>query len=99
MSQKVLDALRAKFGDAVVATESQHGDEVALVKRDKLVAIATWLRDDPAMAFEVPVFVTCIDLLDWRPVKSSTPPASRRWWARSPTPRSPSRGSRAPRSR
>ncbi|MBE7448477.1 MAG: NADH-quinone oxidoreductase subunit C [Kofleriaceae bacterium] len=78
MSQKVLDALRAKFGDAVVATESQHGDEVALVKRDKLVAIATWLRDDPAMAFEVPVFVTCIDLLDWRPVKAPGQPSSTR---------------------
>jgi NADH-quinone oxidoreductase subunit C len=70
MSTKVLDALKAKFGDAIVATESQHGDEVAVVKRDKLKDIATWLRDDKAMAFDVPVFVTAIDLLDWRPVKA-----------------------------
>ncbi len=70
MSQKTLDALKAKFGDAITATESQHGDEVAMVRRDKLKDIATWLRDDPAMAFDTPVFVTCIDLLDWRPVKA-----------------------------
>ncbi len=70
MSQKVLDALKAKFGDAIIATESQHGDEVALVKREKLKDIATWLRDDAAMAFDMPVFCTCIDLLDWRPVKA-----------------------------
>jgi NADH-quinone oxidoreductase subunit C len=70
MSQKVLDALKAKFGDAIVATESQHGDEVAIIKRDKLKDVATWLRDDKAMAFDMPVFVTAIDLLDWRPVKA-----------------------------
>lgn len=67
MAQKVVAAVKAKFGDAIVATESSHGDEVIVVKRDKLVAIATFLRDDPAMAFDVPVFVTAIDLLDWRP--------------------------------
>jgi NADH-quinone oxidoreductase subunit C len=78
MSQKVLDALKTKFGDAVVATESQAGDEVALVKRDKLKDIATWLRDDKAMAFDFPVFVTAIDLLDWRPVKAPGVPQSKR---------------------
>src|SRR5688572_6752039 len=78
MSQKVLDALKAKFGDAVIATESQAGDEVALVKRDKLKDIATWLRDDKAMAFDMPVFVTCIDLLDWRPVKAPGEAQSKR---------------------
>ncbi len=69
MSQKVLDALKAKFGDAIEETSSQHGDEVVFVKRDRLRDLATWLRDDPAMAFDAPVFATCIDLLDWRPVK------------------------------
>jgi NADH-quinone oxidoreductase subunit C len=68
MAQKVLDALVAKFGDAILRTESPHGDEVAHVKRDKLLAIATWLRDDAAMAFDCPVFVTCIDRLDWAPL-------------------------------
>ena len=58
MAQKVVDAVKAKFGDAVVATSSEHGDEVITVKRDKLLAIAAFLKDDPAMSFEVPVFVT-----------------------------------------
>jgi NADH-quinone oxidoreductase subunit C len=68
MAQKVLDALAAKFGDALVRTESDHGDEVAVIKRDKLLAVATWLRDDAAMAFDSPVFVTCIDRIDWAPL-------------------------------
>jgi NADH-quinone oxidoreductase subunit C len=68
MSKKVLDALTAKHGAAIEKTESAHGDEVAWIKRDQLVAVATWLRDDAKMAFDSPVFVTCIDRLDWRPL-------------------------------
>ena len=68
MSQQVLDALQASHASAIERTETQHGDDIAWVARDKLVAVATWLKDDPAMLFDAPVFVTCIDRLDWRPV-------------------------------
>jgi len=67
MSQKVLDALTAKHAAAIERVESQHGDEIAWVKRDHLIAVATWLKTDPAMAFDAPVFCTCIDRLDWQP--------------------------------
>jgi NADH-quinone oxidoreductase subunit C len=69
MSKKVLDALVAKHGDAIEKVETVHGgDDVAWVKRDKLVAVATTLKNDAALAFDAPVFVTVIDRLDWRPV-------------------------------
>jgi NADH-quinone oxidoreductase subunit C len=74
MAQKVVDAVKAKFGDAILATSSQHGDETITVKGDRLFAIATVLRDDPALAFDMPVFVTATDLLDWRPVGSRGAP-------------------------
>ncbi|ACY17012.1 NADH-quinone oxidoreductase subunit C [Haliangium ochraceum] len=67
MAQKTLDALTKKFGDAIEATSSDCGDEVAVVKREKLVEVAQWLRDDPAMAFDSPVFCTCIDNLGEEP--------------------------------
>ena len=76
MSKKALDALTAKFPHAVVRTESAYGDEIAWVKRENLVEVARWLRDDPQMAFAYPVFVTCIDRLDWRPVGA---PPSEHW--------------------
>jgi len=63
MSAKVLDALVKKFGDAIEPT-SQHGDEIAYVAREKLHEVGLFLRDDPAMLFDSPVFVTCVDLLD-----------------------------------
>lgn len=76
MSKKVLDALAARLPHAVERTENSHGDDVAWIKRDALLAVATFLRDDPAMAFDAPVFVTCIDRLDWRPVRVGGPAAA-----------------------
>jgi NADH-quinone oxidoreductase subunit C len=67
MSAKVLDALKAAHGAAIDSVETQHGDDIAWVKRDQLLAVATWLKNDPQMAFDAPVFVTCIDRVDWRP--------------------------------
>lgn len=75
MAQKVLDALKAKFGAAIEHTGSEHGDEVAVVKADKLLDVARFLRDDQAMAFDVPVFVTALDLADWAPVGHPAPGA------------------------
>ena len=63
MSRKVLDALVARFGGAVVSTSSEHGDEVAVLQRSALVDVARWLRDDPAMAMNLPCYCTCIDYL------------------------------------
>jgi NADH-quinone oxidoreductase subunit C len=74
MAKQVLDALLAKFPAAIERTESSFGDEVAWIKPDQLVTVATWLRDDPAMAFDAPVFVTAIDRLDWRPVGPPSAP-------------------------
>src|SRR5512140_1113213 len=68
MAEKVLDALKAAHGGAIESLESQHGDAIAWIKRDHLLAVATWLKQDPAMAFDSPVFVTCIDRLDWKPI-------------------------------
>lgn len=67
MAQKVLDALTKKFGGAIEETRSDLGDEVAYVKREKLVEVATWLRDEPAMGFDAPVFCTCIDNIGEEP--------------------------------
>jgi NADH-quinone oxidoreductase subunit C len=76
MSAKVLEALKAAHAGAIDAVESQHGDAIAWIKRDHLLAVATWLKNDPAMAFDAPVFCTCIDRLDWRPVDVPPGPPS-----------------------
>ena len=76
MSQKVLDALKAAHPGAVERTGSAHGDEIAWIKRDQLIGVAEWLKTDPAMLFDSPVFVTAIDWLDWHPTGR---PPSEHW--------------------
>ena len=66
MAKKVVDALVGKFGDAIERTDAQHGDEIVTVKRERLLDVARFLRDDAAMQLDCPVFVTCIDLLHWQ---------------------------------
>jgi len=62
MAKKVLDALNKKFGDAV-ATSTEHRDDIALVGKDKLLEVATFLKEDAAMAFDMPVLCTAVDWL------------------------------------
>jgi len=76
MSKKVLEALTAKFPGEVVRTATAHTDDIAWIKRESLVTVATWLKTDPAMAFDAPVFATCIDWLDWHPAGR---PPSEHW--------------------
>jgi len=80
MALKVLDALKAAHPAAIELTESINGDEIVWVKRDELIPVATWLRDDPTMLFDSPVFVTCIDRLDWRPVSTTGLPLTAQAW-------------------
>jgi NADH-quinone oxidoreductase subunit C len=63
VSKAVLDALRARFGAGILATSSHNGEDVALIKRDVLLDVARFLRDDPSMQFALPCYCTCIDYL------------------------------------
>ena len=63
MASVVLDALRGKFGGAILETSSAYGDDVAVIARESLHEIAAFLRDDPAMAFNYPCYCTCVDYL------------------------------------
>jgi NADH-quinone oxidoreductase subunit C len=62
MSQNALERLRAQFtGGEILETGSQHGDEWARVRRDAWVAVATFLRDDPATKMEMFIDLTAVD--------------------------------------
>jgi NADH-quinone oxidoreductase subunit C len=76
VSKRVLEALAAAHPHAIVRTGASHGDDIAWVKRDDLLAVASWLRDEPTMKLDAPVFCTCIDWLDWKPAGR---PLSEHW--------------------
>jgi len=44
MSQKLLDSLNAEFGDAVLSTDSQHGDETVTIDKEDLFRVVRHLK-------------------------------------------------------
>jgi NADH-quinone oxidoreductase subunit C len=68
MSQNVLDRLKTQFtGGEILETGSQHGNEWARVRRDAWVAVATFLRDDPATKMEMFIDLTAVDRFSTEP--------------------------------
>ncbi len=53
-------ALRARFPDAVVSTGAFRDQHWAVVDAKRWLEIARWLRDDPAMDFDVLLDVTAV---------------------------------------
>lgn len=69
MSQKALDLLTARFGDAVLATGSHVGDEWARVRPDVIVEAAEFLKGDPALDMKLLADLTAVDYLHFDPAK------------------------------
>jgi len=67
MSAKVIDTLRERFGDALLASHSQHGDDTVVVGRDRLIDLLRHLRDAEDLAFDMASDLTAIDWLGREP--------------------------------
>src|SRR4029079_12610957 len=61
MSVKVLERLKERFADAIVATHSNFGDDTALVARERILEVLTFLRDDVDLQFNLSSSVTGVD--------------------------------------
>jgi len=46
MSQAVLDQLKERFGEAVLETHNRFGNETAIIKRESVLAIMKFLKDE-----------------------------------------------------
>jgi NADH-quinone oxidoreductase subunit C len=61
VSKLALDKLKAKFGDAVLETHSEHGDDTAVVTPEVWRAACAFLKDDPALDFDLFVDLCGVD--------------------------------------
>ena len=61
MSQLVLDKLKERFGAAILETHSNFGDDTAVVDPAQWKAIGKFLREDPALDFDLPVDLCGVD--------------------------------------
>ncbi len=67
MSERVLEAIKAKFGAAVLSTHSRCGDDTAILDPKSWKAVCRFLRDDPAMSFDMFVDLCGVDFPERTP--------------------------------
>ncbi|MFT5432905.1 MAG: NADH-quinone oxidoreductase subunit C [Myxococcota bacterium] len=63
MSAEVASALNAKFGSSVLHTHDLAGDDTVVVTREIVQDVARFLKEDPALAFNMPIDCTGVDYL------------------------------------
>ena len=63
MSKKAVDALKAKFPEAIVSDHAWRGDETVVIKREHLLEVCAFLRNDPELDFKMPIDVCGVDYL------------------------------------
>jgi NADH-quinone oxidoreductase subunit C len=61
VSQFVLDKLKARFGTSILETHSEFGDDTAIVEPSQWRAVCKFLREDPALDFDMPVDLCGVD--------------------------------------
>jgi len=61
MTGTILESLRAFRPDAILAAEESRGMPVIVVRKDHLVAVCEYLKNDPAMGFAMAIDITAVD--------------------------------------
>jgi len=56
-----------RFGEAVLGSHSQHGDDTIVVAKSALLEVAGFLRDDPDLQYNVLMDLTAVDNFKRKP--------------------------------
>jgi len=59
----ILDRLRASFAQDILGDDVYRGDVSATVSADRIVDVARFVRDDPALRFDLPLDITAVDYI------------------------------------
>jgi NADH-quinone oxidoreductase subunit C len=61
LSRLALDRLKERFGGAILETHSDFGDDTAVVDPASWKAVCRFLREDPALDFDMPIDMCGVD--------------------------------------
>ena len=68
MSKAVIAALQQRFpGDVADAYEGVGGDDVAFVSKARIAEVCRFLKEDPALRFDMAPYITAVDYLGVEP--------------------------------
>src|SRR5712692_8558630 len=66
-SSPLLDRVRERFPDAILGTDTYRGDASVRVQADGVLEVARFLKDDPALRFDMPLDITAVDYVGQQP--------------------------------
>lgn len=62
MSKAALQRLQERFPGAVTQVyEGRGGDDVALVRKEAILEVCRFLKEDPELRFDMAPYITCVD--------------------------------------
>ena len=61
MSQRVVDLVKTRFGEAVLSSSDFRGDDTVVVRREDYFDVVRFLKDSPGAAMDFFVDLTCVD--------------------------------------
>jgi NADH-quinone oxidoreductase subunit C len=64
VSRLALDKLKERFGTGILETHSDFGDDTAVIDPSQWRAVCRFLREDPALDFDLPVDLAGVDYPD-----------------------------------
>ncbi len=68
MSQAAIQKLKDRFPEAVTQTYvGRGGDDVALVRREDVLEVCRFLKEDPDLAFDMAPYITAVDYMGSEP--------------------------------
>ena len=73
MTTPITHTVQQRFPQHVIGTREYRGQQTAVLKREGLLEVAKFLRDDPAMAFDFLMDVTAVDYVKFGVSQHSAP--------------------------
>ena len=73
MEKGLRSVVQERFPKHVLASHAYRGQDTVLLKREGLLEVARFLKDDPSAAFDVLMDLSCVDYLKFGKVLSSAP--------------------------
>jgi NADH-quinone oxidoreductase subunit C len=64
---RTTDLIREKFAAFLLDSHEQRGDETVVLRPEGLIPVATWLKAEPELRFEVLMDITAVDYLGREP--------------------------------
>ncbi len=65
----VIDKIKSAFSDSVLESHTFRGDQTVIVKKECIVELLKFLRDDPGLAFNFLMDITAVDYMERKTVR------------------------------